>query len=304
MAVVLQADARALPLRDQSVDLIVTSPPFYRMRTYAAGGEPLAGQLGAEATPWEYLDNLLACTTEWARVLKPTGSIFVNLGDKFCDRAAWEDMAHRGSLLGLPARYALRVVSELRLVWRQELVWEKTNPIPDSVPNRAIRSHETWLHFTADLGYYADVDALRIPYADATEKRYAAGYNERALDSQRLSVNTKLGATKYEQNPLGRRPGSVWRIGPEPLRIPPELGVAHFAPFPTEWPRRLILGWCPPDGVVLDPCSGTGTTALVASVLGRRAIAVDLSADYCRASSWRVNDPSQRAKAGAQAPLF
>lgn len=82
-AVVLRADARALPLPDDSVDLIVTSPPYYALRDYEDDGESLPGQIGKEDTPQEYIANLVDCTAEWMRVLKPSGSMFVNLGDKF-----------------------------------------------------------------------------------------------------------------------------------------------------------------------------------------------------------------------------
>lgn len=98
-------------------------------------------------------------------------------------------------------------------------------------------------------------------------------------------------------NALGKLPGSVWEIPTQPLRAPEHLEVDHFAAFPMEWPRRLIKGWCPPDGVVLDPFGGTGTTALVATMLGRTGISVDLSADYGRLAAWRSSDPKERARA-------
>lgn len=98
-------------------------------------------------------------------------------------------------------------------------------------------------------------------------------------------------------NPLGKLPGSVWTIPTQPLRVPDHLGVDHFAAFPMEWPRRIIRGWSPADGTVLDPFGGTGTTALVARAWGRHGISVDMSADYCRLAEWRVNDPGELARA-------
>ena len=89
----------------------------------------------------------------------------------------------------------------------------------------------------------------------------------------------------------------MWTIPTQPLKVPAELGIDHFAAFPMEWPRRIISAWCPEDGTVLDPCGGTGTTALVADVLGRHGITVDYSADYCRLAEWRINDPKQRERA-------
>jgi hypothetical protein len=98
-------------------------------------------------------------------------------------------------------------------------------------------------------------------------------------------------------NPLGRLPGSVWDIATEPLIVPAALGVDHFAAFPMEWPRRIIRGWSPEGGTVLDPFGGTGTSALVADALGRHGISSDMSADYSRIAQWRTSDPGQRAKA-------
>jgi DNA modification methylase len=88
----------------------------------------------------------------------------------------------------------------------------------------------------------------------------------------------------------------VWSIASEPLRVPDHLGVEHFAAFPQEWPRRLILGWCPESGVVLDPFAGTGTVPMVARALGRTGIGIDLSADYLRLADWRVFDSGHAAK--------
>ncbi len=119
-------------------------------------------------------------------------------------------------------------------------------------------------------------------------------------------------------NPRGRVPGSVWEIATQPLKVPDHIvharcchgmprpgcedGVDHYAAFPMEWPRRLIAGWCPPHGVVLDPFGGTGTTALVATMLGRTGISVDLSADYGRLAQWRANDAKERARAAGTDP--
>jgi hypothetical protein len=89
----------------------------------------------------------------------------------------------------------------------------------------------------------------------------------------------------------------VWSIPTAPLTVPDHLGVDHFAAFPPELIRRIILGWSPRGGVIVDPFGGTGTTALVASVFGRVGITVDLSADYCRLATWRTQDPGERARA-------
>jgi site-specific DNA-methyltransferase (cytosine-N4-specific) len=271
-----------LPLSDASVDLIVTSPPYWSLRSYTDGGEHYAGQIGAEATPAEYVDSLIECTREWMRVIKPTGSIWVNLGDKY---------GSQKSLIGLPWRYALRCIDELGLILRAEVIWSKPNGLPESVTDRVRRSHETWFHFTVAPRYYAAVDAIREPHTNPADHGRAVGSKYADGTTANITGGVRI------LNPLGKLPGSVWTIATQPLKVPAEVGIDHFAAFPMEWPRRIIAGWSPPSGTVLDPFGGTGTTALVASMLGRKGISVDMSADYCRVARWRVNDPKEQAKA-------
>lgn len=389
-ALVLRGDARALPLPDASVDLIVTSPPYFALRSYQDGGQHYGGQIGAESTPGEYLDNLIACTREWMRVLRPTGSLMINLGDKYStyegprsipqhselgrrQNAASQVESTRHvksaplaygipykSLFGLPWRYALRCIDELGLILRAELIWSKPNGLPESVTDRVRRSHEQWFHFTRQQRYYSAVDAIRQPHAPDRN------HGRNALAGQKTI--RPVGPNSGAYHTLGALPTSVWEIATEPLTVAAHLEVDHFAAFPTEWPRRLILGWSPsgwctecgearrpavvcgelreasghptryipgagrhplarhgepgstlrlarpgailgeccacPEptaptrpSVVLDPFSGTGTTALVAAALGRIGIGVDRSGDYCRIGQWRTTDRGQLAKA-------
>jgi DNA modification methylase len=274
-ALVLRGDARHLPLPDGSVDLIVTSPPYWALRSYTDGGQHYPGQIGSEATPAEWVDALIGCTVEWMRVLKPSGSIFVNLGDKYsspgghidntassrlqgrpnlrkqgrADRSTDLHGVAAKSLFGLPWRYALRCIDELGLILRAEIIWSKPNGLPESVTDRVRRSHEQWFHFTVQPRYYSAVDGIREPYAPGTPGRYATGYTQTSASSNGQTRNPVLrkddgGPTAV--NPLGKLPGSVWSIPSEPLIVPDHLGVEHFAAFPMEWPRRLILGWSPP----------------------------------------------------------
>jgi DNA modification methylase len=334
-ATIIRGDARRLPLPDNSVDLVVTSPPYFALRSYTDGGEHYDGQIGAESNPNEFVSALLDVTRECARVLKPTGSIWVNLGDKYSDRAgpAWAgssdrltgrptkprrasstSMAPRKSLLGLPWRYALGCIDELRLILRAEVVWSKPNGLPESVTDRVRRSHEQWFHFTLEPRYYSTVDEIREPHAPVSIRRAAphrSPAGRRATDIYAGQPGQTL-ALDQSLHDLGRLPGSVWEVATEPLKVPPhieharccagaqrpdcEAGNDHFAAFPTEWPKKLVTGWCPPDGVVLDPFGGTGTTAMVAKALGRHGVSVDMSADYCRLAEWRTNDRDQLAK--------
>jgi len=328
----VQADAVELPVADDSVDLVVTSPPYFALRSYQDDGDHYDGQIGSEATPAEFLDALWAVTAECVRVLKPSGSLWVNLGDKYAGSAGWcnneksalsstirgagpghqqRTNAHRTpktpvttirpkSLMGLPWRYAIGCIDDLGLILRAEVVWSKPNGLPESVTDRVRRSHEQWFHFTLEPRYFSALDEIREP-----QKGNLLPIADRGLRGARLGALTRseMGRSTRQEwgsNPRGKLPGSVWSIPSEPLKVPDELGVDHFAAFPQEWPRRLILGWCPPDGVVLDPFAGTGTVPMVARALGRIGIGVDLSADYLRLARWRVFESGHASKTVAR----
>ena len=324
-AQIIRGDALALPIADGTVDLIVTSPPYFGLRSYQDGGEHYDGQIGDEATPDEFIDALIAATAEMVRVLKPEGSIWVNLGDKYNayngnrGDGQIQDNGPRPSLptgsgldvkdirpkslIGVPWRYAIRCIDELGLILRAEVIWSKPNGLPESVTDRVRRSHEQWFHFTIQPRYFAAVDEIREPHVDGTrglswEQRKAVGSFTGLRDVHGARNSDVVGKDSSKVgHPLGKLPGSVWTIPTQPLIVPDELGVDHFAAFPMEWPRRIIRGWSPSGGIVLDPFGGTGTTATVAKALGRIGISVDLSSDYCRLAQWRTNDPGELTKA-------
>lgn len=317
-AAVMRAEARHLPLVDESVDLIVTSPPYFAQRSYKDGGEHFSGQIGDEPTPQEYLASLWDVVAECRRVLKPRGSMFVNLGDKYVadNRGSGSD-SKRGvakhapagpagyptggwpkkSLMGLPWRFAIGCVDTLGFILRAEIIWSKPNGLPESARDRAHRTHEHWFHLTKKPRYFADIDSVREPHNDHT--LYCADWEQAQGGYERQRINpdrVDKGRPKSNPHPLGKVPGSVWKIASDPLRLPDHIDVDHFAAFPQEWPRRLIVGWCPPAGIVLDPFGGTGTTAMVARALGRFGISLDLGGDYSRLAKWRVFESGQGRK--------
>jgi DNA modification methylase len=282
-AVVIQADARNLPLPDRSVDLIVTSPPYFALRSYQDGGEHYAGQIGAEPTPQAFLASLWECTAEWLRVLKPSGSLWVNLGDKYAGKGGGAQGAtsqrvgrsnvveqikptvtgtRDKSLIGIPWRYAIGCIDELGLILRAEVIWSKPNGLPESVTDRVRRSHEQWFHLVQQPRYFSAVDEIREPHALQSiarthRNRFAPDLSQNGVGSP----NTLNPADAC--NPLGKLPGSVWTVPTEPLRVPDDLGIDHFAAFPTEWPRRIIQGWSP-RGICVE--CGEGRRPKVASV--------------------------------------
>lgn len=270
----IRADASRLPLADESVDLIVTSPPYFALRSYTDGGEHYDGQIGSEPTPEEFLESLWVCTEEMRRVLKPSGSIFVNLGDKYAERGPASYNKVSGvpakSLVGLPWRYAIGCVDRLGLILRAEIVWSKPNGLPESVTDRVRRSHEQWFHFTRAPRYFSAVDEIREPYSPSTAKYNAGGLPRHSTDRPDSDRLRNDGAPdEWRGNPLGKLPGSVWSIPTEPLKVPDHLGVDHFAAFPQEWPRRLILGWSP-SGICVECDEGRRpTTTTTSTTTGR-----------------------------------
>jgi DNA modification methylase len=254
------ADARRAPLADASVDLVVTSPPYFGMRDYGSPDE-----IGIESTPAEYAAEIIKTLAEMRRLLKPGGSVFLVIGDKYA-RTGGVDRKVRGgagepggraharqvqrgvpgvpdkSLIGLPYRVALAAIDE-GWWWRQEIVWHKPNPLPESVRDRCQRSHETILHLTPTPRYYA-----------------APGVRE----------------------------SDVWTFAVQGYRDP--FGRKHPAVFPLGIPRRCIDMYCPPGGTVLDPFAGSGTTLVAAVQSGRTAIGLDLNTEYLDVARTRLEN--------------
>ena len=309
----IRGDATALPIEDDSVDAVITSPPYYSLRSYTDGGEHYDGQIGSEATPQAYLEALWAETAECRRVLKPSGSMFVNLGDKYANAGTRQgntgigktasvekmhvyqplpDGCRTKSLMGLPWRYAIGCIDQLGLILRAEIVWSKPNGLPESVTDRVRRSHEQWFHFTKEPRYFSAVDEVR-------EAQVGGGHIQHAKGAAVASDGTRhraFGKTPEDYNPLGKLPGSVWTIPTEPLRVPDHLGVDHFAAFPSEWPRRLILGWSP-SGVCVE--CGEGRRPVVdVSYVPARSRGGDGSINRGRAMKQDANDSTANRRKG------
>ena len=290
---IIRGNALALPLADESVDLVVTSPPYFGLRSYQDGGEHYEGQIGSEATPAEFIDALIAATREMVRVLKPSGSIWVNLGDKYAGSRMdgssgngsgglangqghvdyWNTMSQgrkatttvpTKSLIGIPWRYAIRCIDDLGLILRAEVIWSKPNGLPESVTDRVRRSHEQWFHFTKQPRYFSAVDEIREAHL-APNRSGTNPKHESAPFAAGIPAHTSLSTT--QPNPLGKLPGSVWTIPTEPLHVPESLGIDHFAAFPTEWPRRIIQGWSP-RGICVE--CGEGRRPVTLTDLGTK----------------------------------
>lgn len=240
---------RTLP--DASVDCCVTSPPYFGLRDYG-----VEGQLGMEASPTEYVENMRAVFGEVRRVLAADGTLWVNLGDSYQSK----------DLLGIPWRVAF-ALQDAGWILRNSIIWVKPNAMPESVTDRLSTRHENVFMFSKSRRYWFDLDPIREPHvSDPSREGANALRGQKAL----RAVGPNSGA--YSEG--GRNPGDVWSIPTRPFT------GAHLASFPAQVPERCILAGCKPGGTVLDPFSGSGTTGMAAVKHGRRYVGIDLNPDY------------------------
>ena len=310
---IFQADSREAwkHLPEHSVDAIVTSPPYFGLRDYGVDG-----QVGLEDNPQEYVDDLADLLTGYgSRVLKPGGSLWLNLGDTYSNTAAgWDNKmnerreggsddkqrAHEDRMKGrkrgvdfpskcllmIPERVALALIAR-GWILRNRVVWAKPNGMPSSVTDRLSTKHEALFHLVRQPRYYYDLDAIREPHSTVDENGNIVGWGKPATTDWRERANNGatsaagLGLSMMGGHPSGKNPGDVWTIPTQPY---PD---AHFAVFPPELVRRPILATVPEGGTVLDPFFGSGTTAVMARKLGRKAVGVELNPDYCRLAADR-----------------
>lgn len=262
---------------DDFVDCIVTSPPYFRQRDYR--GE---GQVGQEPTPAEYVQRLTEIFSECRRVLKQSGSLWLVLGDKYV----------AGELLGSPWRVALALKDD-GWILRSDIIWHKPNAMPSSVKTRPTTDHEYVFFFTKAKDYFYDGDAIREPHVTFTDKSRMKGGRNHFFKRGSTPEEGKNGGSanlhngRWDQafHPKGRNKRTVWSISLSKFRD------AHFAVFPEPLVETCIRAGCPPDGIVLDPFSGSGTTAVVAQRLGRRYIGIDCVPEYCEMARQRLSQP-------------
>jgi DNA modification methylase len=261
------------------------------------------GQYGLEATPAEYVETMRAVFAEAHRVLAKDGTLWLNLGDTYASKANGGASVGRSrradraeliparanttasapykSLLGIPWRVAFALIDG-DWILRSDIIWSKTNILPESVTDRPTRSHEYLFLFTKSPRYWYDADAIRDasdPEQEAHNRRYAKTYEAhtaRVVAGNGQPGNVNNVGLHARVGPGGRNARSVWTVSTQPF---PQ---AHFAVMAPALAERCILAGCRPGGVVLDPFMGSGTTGMVAGRLGRRFVGVDLSEKYLR----------------------
>ena len=298
-----QADARHLPIPDNSVDCVVTSPPYWGLRDYGLEEQGI----GLEQTPEEYCANMVEVFREVWRVLKPTGTLWLNLGDSYAGSTTLGrndvDRKYPGSinkgleaahgtrqmpnglkskdLVGIPWRVAFALQADGWYL-RSDIIWSKPNPMPESVTDRPTKAHEYVFLLTKSPRYYYDADAIR----ETAQDWGARDRSNNKTHSGLTGLAPHSGLTGAHDGDQGRNKRSVWEITTQPY---PE---AHFATYPEKLVEPCILAGCPQDGVVLDPFAGSGTTLAVAQRLGRKAVGTDLSAEYIALATKRLSGVS------------
>ena len=257
------------------VDCIVTSPPYWQQRDYRGKST----QVGREATPAGYISRLTAIFGECRRVMKPTGTLWLVIGDKY----------DGGEQLGLPWRVALALIDD-GWILRSDCIWHKPNAMPSSTKSRPTTDHEYVFFFTKSKDYHYDADAIREPHVTFSDKsRMRGGRRHFGIRGGTPEVGKNGGSNnlhdaRWDQafHPLGRNKRTVWSI---PLS---KFRDAHFAVFPESLVETCILAGCPASGLALDPFVGSGTVPLVARRLGRDYLGIDCVAEYCQMARQRL----------------
>ncbi|MBL8891826.1 MAG: site-specific DNA-methyltransferase [Planctomycetaceae bacterium] len=273
---ILCGDARVVldRLPANSVHTIVTSPPYFGQRDYQHDG-----QIGREKNADQYIDNLVAVFEAARRVLRPDGTLWLNLGDKYED----------SRLLGLPWRVALALAAE-GWILRSDIIWHKPNAMPSAVKSRPTTDHEYVFLFSRESEYYYDADAIREPHLTFSEHSKMKGgrghFGKRGgtPEQGKNGGQANLHDGRWDQafHPLGRNKRTVWSV---PLG---KFRDAHFAVFPQDLIRPCIKAGAPENGVVLDPFFGAGTVGVVAVELGRKYVGIELNPDYVALAQRRL----------------
>jgi DNA modification methylase len=350
---ILQGDCRDVlrTLADGSVHCCVTSPPYFGLRDYGN-----AAQIGLEPTPAEFVAQLVEVFREVRRVLRDDGTLWLNLGDSYASKAGgYSDTGSRGTtscpsigagtmasvvkghlrtppeglkskdLIGIPWRVAFALQADGWYL-RQDIIWHKPNPMPESVRDRCTKAHEYVFLLSKSERYFYDLEAMQEPAVAEHLAGNKSHKSQTAYQAGDERLRTKAGLTAYCERQRSKRdsfkrddskraeviPGqtvgthradreesaydtatrnkrSVWTIATKPF------SEAHFATMAPELAETCIKAGCPEGGTVLDPFGGAGTTGLVADQLQRHAVLCELNADYIAIARRRI---------AGDAPLF
>lgn len=307
----IQSNSLYIPLADQSVNCVVTSPPYYGLRDYGVDG-----QIGLEQTPDEYVQKLVDVFRECKRVLRDDGTLWLNLGDSYngsgkAGNSPEYQKRHTEfgkpsthisrfgmptkinnlkpkDLIGIPWRVAFALQADGWYL-RSDIIWAKPNPMPESVKDRPTRSHEYIFLLSKSQRYYYDYESIKevCVNGDPTSPRGSRGTSPNAgRRKQDCTGNRTYTGFNGRYEPVAKRnKRDVWTVTPKPYR------GAHYATFPPDLILPCILAGCHEGGIVLDPFVGSGTTVMVANQNNRNGIGLDLS--------WKYLDENARVRVRA-----
>lgn len=290
---------------DESVNCCITSPPYYGLRDYG-----VEGQIGNEDTSEKYIQKLVNVFEEVRRVLKDDGTLWLNLGDSWAGsnqgagtkNPTPKQASNHGTnymtmethksklskldgykpkdLIGIPwmAAFALR---ESGWYLRQDIIWAKGNPMPESVKDRCTKSHEYIFLLTKSRKYYFDTESIKEPAATQPKARdkNKEGYQADYPKGDRFSSGERV----YGADGM-RNKRDVWNVNIKPCK------EAHFATFPDTLIEPCVLAGCPEGGIILDPFMGAGTTGMVAKRNNRNYIGIELNPNYIQIANNRINN--------------
>ncbi|MDQ4681404.1 site-specific DNA-methyltransferase [Stenotrophomonas maltophilia group sp. RNC7] len=293
-----------------SVQTCVTSPPYFGLRDYG-----VAGQIGLEDTPAEYVARLVAVFREVRRLLRDDGTLWLNLGDSYATDSKWggstggkaaaalhglggggRNKTATGlpdkNLIGIPWRVAF-ALQEDGWFLRQDIIWAKPNPMPESVTDRCTKAHEYLFLLSKSPRYFFDMEAIKEPAAGINNYPPQGGPVPGAPAQSRLrpavprggfdgKTNALPGREAFRATSEKRHKRSVWNVATTPFK------EAHFATFPEQLIEPCILAGSPAGGLVLDPFMGAGTTAVVAERLGRQWLGCELNPEYAAIAEARL----------------
>jgi len=301
---------------DNSIDCVITSPPYWQLRDYGYDG-----QWGLEPTYQEYLENLWSLMDAIYPKLKDGGTVWVNLGDSYSTQSGTNAALARGKsyehestyltnrgesgklikpknmqnkcLLLIPHRFAIGCIDR-GWILRNDIIWAKRNGMPESVTDRFSKKHEYFFFMVKSEKYYFDLDAIRDRTKTGLDRcdiiKSNTSSNATALNSGRAKELEKKGSYEFKNNPKGKNPGSVsdfWDIPTKPS------SAKHYATYNDSLLVKPILAGCPKGGIIYDPFMGTGSTAEAAIRAGRRFIGSEMSEDYVKIAEERL-DPFLR----------
>lgn len=292
---------------DRSIDCCITSPPYYGLRDYGVNG-----QIGNEDTPEQYIENLVIVFEEVKRILKDDGVLWLNIGDSWAGSnqgAGTKNLSKKQSsnhgtnymiakthksklsklngykpkdLIGIPwmAAFALR---ENGWYLRQDIIWAKGNPMPESVKDRCTKSHEYVFLLSKSRKYYFDYMSIKEPAVTQPKARdkNKEGYQADYPKGDRFSSGERV----YGADGM-RNKRDVWNVNIKPCK------EAHFATFPDTLIEPCVLAGCPECGIILDPFMGSGTTGLVARRHNRNYVGIELNPDYVQIAENRISSVS------------